>query len=88
MSNTIKEENKLEESLNYNAWKKRIDLIPEKNKALDLVKGKLKKSTKKSRSIKGQKRRDRDQANFSKEVSPKKNMMEGPEVKDLFARNS
>lgn len=47
----------------------------------------MKKSTKKSRSIKGQERRDMDQANFAKEVSPKKNMMDGPKVKDLFGRN-
>ena len=45
MSNTIKGENKLEEASNYKSWKKRIDLILEKNKVLDLVKGKVKKPT-------------------------------------------
>ena len=34
------------------------------------------------------KRRDRDQANIVEEDSPKKNNMEEPEVKDLFARDS
>jgi len=43
MSNTIKGENKHERALNYRSWKKRIDLILEKNKVLDLVKGKVKK---------------------------------------------
>ena len=38
MSNTTKEEKKLEESFNYNSWKKRIDLILQKNILLDLVK--------------------------------------------------
>ena len=41
MSDSVKGENKLRAS-NYRAWKKRIYLIPEKNKVLDLVKGKLK----------------------------------------------
>ena len=45
MSNTIKSENKLEGASNYRSWKKRIDLILEKNKVLDLVKGKVKKPT-------------------------------------------
>ena len=43
MSNTIKGEKKLEGASNYISWKKRIDLILEKNKVLDLVKGKVKK---------------------------------------------
>ncbi len=43
MSNTIKGENKLEGVSNYRSWKKRIDLILENNKVLDLVKGKVKK---------------------------------------------
>lgn len=45
MTNSIKGENKLEGSSNYRAWKKRIDIILEKNKVLDLVKGKVKKPT-------------------------------------------
>ena len=45
MSNTIKGENKLEGASKYRSWKKRIDLILEKNKVLDLVKGKVKKAT-------------------------------------------
>ena len=45
MYNTIKGENKLEGASNYRSWKKRIDLILEKNKVLDLVKGKVKKLT-------------------------------------------
>ena len=45
MSNTIKGENKLEGASNYRSWKKRIDLILEKNKVLDVVKGKMKKPT-------------------------------------------
>lgn len=45
MSNTINGENKLEGASNYKSWKKRIDLILEKNKVLELVKGKVKKST-------------------------------------------
>ena len=44
MSNIIKGENKLEGASNYRSWK-RIDLILEKNKVLDLVKGKVKKPT-------------------------------------------
>jgi len=43
MSNSMKGENKLEGASNYRAWKKRIDIIPEKNKVLDLVKEKVKK---------------------------------------------
>ena len=45
MSNSIKGEKKLEGASNYKSWKKRIDLILEKNKVLDLVKGKVKKPT-------------------------------------------
>ena len=45
MSNTIKGDYKLEGASNYKSWKKRIDLIFEKNKVLDLVKGKVKKPT-------------------------------------------
>ena len=45
MSNSMKGENKLDGVSNYRAWKKRIDLILEKNKVLDLVKGKVKKPT-------------------------------------------
>ena len=45
MSNSMNGENKLEGASNYKAWKKRIDLILEKNKVLDLVKGKVKKPT-------------------------------------------
>ena len=45
MSNSLKGENKLEGASNNRAWKKRIDLILEKNKVLDLVKGKVKKPT-------------------------------------------
>jgi len=54
MSNTIKGENKLEGAYNCNAWKKRISMILKKNKVLDLVKGKVKKSIEKSRILKGQ----------------------------------
>ena len=45
MSNSMKGENKLEGASNYRAWKKRIDLILEKNKFLDLVLGKIKNPT-------------------------------------------
>lgn len=45
MSNTIKGENKLEGASKFRSWKKRIDLILEKSKVLDLVKGKVKKRT-------------------------------------------
>jgi len=45
MSNTIKGGKKLEGASNYRSWKKRIDLILEKNKVLDLVKVKVKKPT-------------------------------------------
>lgn len=45
LTNAIKAENKhkLEGASNYRVWKKRIDLILENNKVLDLVKGKVKK---------------------------------------------
>jgi len=58
MSNTIKGENKLEGSSNYRSWKKRIDLILEKNKVLDLVRGKVKKPTKGSSDVYKTKFRD------------------------------
>ena len=45
MSNSMKVENKLEGASNYRAWKKRIDLILEKNKVLDLVLGIINKPT-------------------------------------------
>ena len=45
MSNSINGENKLERTSNFRSWKKRIDLILEKNKVLDLVRGNVKKST-------------------------------------------
>ena len=48
MSNTVKGENKLEGASNYISWKKRIGLILEKNKVLDVVKGKVKRPTKDS----------------------------------------
>ena len=44
LSNTIKGENKLEGATNYRFWKKMIDIILEKNKVLDLVKGKNEKA--------------------------------------------
>jgi len=56
MSNTIKGENKLEGASNYKSWKRRIDLILEKNEVLDLVKGKVKKPTEDSS--------DADKGNF------------------------
>ena len=45
MSKKIEGENKHEEASNYRSWKKRIHLIFEKNKVLDLVKEKVKKPT-------------------------------------------
>ena len=51
MYNIIKSENKLEGESNYRAWKKRIDLILEKNKVLDLVKGKVKRPTEESSDL-------------------------------------
>ena len=45
----MKGENKLEGASNYRAWKKRIDLILEKNKVLDLVRGKFNKPTDESK---------------------------------------
>lgn len=51
MSSSLKGENKLEGASNYNAWKNRIDLILEKNKILDLVKGKVRKPTNESSDV-------------------------------------
>jgi len=48
MSNSLKGENKLEGASNHLVWKKTIDLILKKNKVLDLVKGKVKKTTNES----------------------------------------
>ena len=45
MKNSMKTENKLQRASNYRAWKKRIDLILEKNKVLTLVLEKVKKTT-------------------------------------------
>ena len=58
MSNSMKGENKLEGVSNYKAWKKRIDLILEKNKVLDLVKGKVNKPTNESSDAKKAKFRE------------------------------
>jgi hypothetical protein len=41
MMNSMKPENKLDGASNFIAWKTRIDLILAKNKALDIVKGKI-----------------------------------------------
>ena len=41
MTYSMKSENKLEGASNFRAWKKRIDLILSKNKALDIVKGNI-----------------------------------------------
>lgn len=51
MPNTTKGENKLEGASNYQSWKKRIHLILEKNKVLELVKGKVKKPTNDSNDV-------------------------------------
>ena len=51
MSSTIKGENKLEGASNYRSWKKRIDLLLEKNKVLYLVKGKVEKPTEESSDV-------------------------------------
>ena len=51
MSNTLKSENTLEGESNYISWKKIIDLILEKNKVLDVVKGKVKKPTEESSDV-------------------------------------
>lgn len=51
MFNTIKGENKLEGTSNYRSWKKRIDLILEKNIVPNLAKGKVKKPTKDSSDV-------------------------------------
>ena len=45
MSKSMNGENKLEGASNYRAWKKRIDIILEKNKVLDHVQGNIKKPT-------------------------------------------
>jgi hypothetical protein len=39
----MKSKNKLEGASNFRAWKTRIDLILDKNKVLDIVKGKIMK---------------------------------------------
>jgi hypothetical protein len=41
MTYSMKSENKLDGASNFRAWKTRIDLILAKNKALDIVKGKI-----------------------------------------------
>jgi hypothetical protein len=41
MTYSMKSENKLEGHSNFIAWKTRIDLILDKNKVLDIVKGKI-----------------------------------------------
>jgi hypothetical protein len=41
MNYSMKSENKLEGASKFRAWKTRIDLIPAKNKVLDIVKGKI-----------------------------------------------
>jgi hypothetical protein len=41
MTNSMKSKNKLDGASNFRAWKIRIDLIPVKNKVLDIVKGKI-----------------------------------------------
>ena len=48
----MKGENKLEGASNYGAWKKRINLILQKNKVSGLVQEKVKKPTDESRSAK------------------------------------
>jgi len=58
MSNSIKGENKLEGASNFRSWKKRIDLILEKNKVLDLVKGNVKKPTEEASDFDKEKFRD------------------------------
>ena len=45
MSNTINGGKKIEVALNYRYWKKRIYLILENNKVLNLVKGNVKKAS-------------------------------------------
>jgi len=52
MTNSMKGENKLEGASNYGAWKKRINLILQKNKVSGLVQEKVKKPTDESRSAK------------------------------------
>jgi hypothetical protein len=41
MTNSMKSENKLDGASNFRAWKTRIDIILAKNKALDIMKGKI-----------------------------------------------
>ena len=41
MTNSMKFENKLDGASNFKAWKTRIDLILDKNKVMDIVKGKI-----------------------------------------------
>jgi hypothetical protein len=43
MTNSMKSENKIDGASNFRAWKTRIDLILDKNKVLDIVKGKIMK---------------------------------------------
>ena len=75
MSTSMKTENKLEGASNYRAWKKRIDLILEKNKVLDLVKGKVKKPTEGSS--------DADKAKFREsEILAMSLMVDG--IKDIL----
>ena len=58
MSPSMKGENKLEGASNYMAWKKRIYLILEKNKFLDLVKGNVQKPTNESSGAEKEKFRE------------------------------
>ena len=58
MSKSIKGDNKLEIASKFISWKKRIDLILEKNKVLDLVKGNIKKPTEESSDANKAKIRD------------------------------
>lgn len=51
MSNSINDENKLEGAFNFRSWKKRINLILEKNKVLDLVRGNVKKPIEESSDV-------------------------------------
>lgn len=59
MSNSMKGENKLG-ATNYRAWKNKIYLILEKNKVLDLVKGKVKKLKNESSDAKKTVQRNKD----------------------------
>ena len=58
VSNSIKGEKKLVRASNFISWKKRIDLILEKNKVLDLVKGNIKKPTEEASDADKEKFRD------------------------------